>query len=72
MLNELRDWSNCLAEWVIVLILLLEYFYDKNKDEAKKQKKTRTTKKVTQAKDGSTVTEESQEVSEPMNQEEKK
>lgn len=68
MLIEIREWLMCLAELYICWILTKEYFYDFQKDVEKKQKRTRTTKKVTQTKDGATVTEEATEVSEPMNQ----
>lgn len=47
-------------------VLRMEYKYDEQKDLEKKQKKTRTTKKTTQTKDGGTTTEESTEVTEPM------
>jgi hypothetical protein len=46
-------------------ILKREFDYDANKDLAKAQKKTRTSKKTTQSKDGGTVVEESTEVTEP-------
>lgn len=47
-------------------ILIKEYRYDEAKDLEKKQRKTRTTKKITEQKDGAKVTEETTEVSEPM------
>lgn len=40
------------------IILTLEYKYDAAKDAAKKQKRTRTTKKTTTAPTGEVVTEE--------------
>lgn len=43
-----------------------EYRYDELKDLEKKQKRTRTSKKVTEQKDGGKVTEEVTEVSEPI------
>ncbi len=67
----IRDWLTFVAEWLIVGILILEYFYDRNKDISKKQKKTRTTKKTTTSRDGIQTVEENIEVSEPI-QEEKK
>lgn len=47
-------------------ILIKEYRYDEAKDLEKKQRKTRTTKKTTEQKDGVKVTEETTEVSEPI------
>jgi len=41
-----------------------EYFYDEGKDLARKQKKTKTTKKTTTQPSGISVTEESTEISE--------
>lgn len=67
---ELRDWSNWVAEWLIVAILIVEFFYDKAKDDAKKQKKTRTTKRTIPQVSGGNIVEETTEVSEPV--EEKK
>lgn len=72
MLTEFRNWTMWMAEIYICWILTKEYFYDFAKDEEKKHKKTRTTKKTTSKPGGETVVEESQEVTEPMNQEEKK
>lgn len=43
-----------------------EYEYDESKDLEKKQRKTRTTKKVTESKDGGKVVEETTETSEPI------
>lgn len=51
------------------IIVTMEYFYDAAKDEAKKQRRTRTSKKVTEQKDGAKVTEEVTEVSEPVKEE---
>lgn len=48
------------------LYIIKEYYYDAAKDEAKKQRRTRTSKKVTEQKDGAKVTEEVTEVSEPV------
>lgn len=64
---EIRAWVSFLIELGILYYVAIEFYYDKNKDEAKKQKRTKTTKKVTQTKDGSTVTEEATETSEPLN-----
>jgi hypothetical protein len=46
-------------------ILRKEYEYDENKDLEKKLKRTKTTKKVTQSKDGTHTTEETSEITEP-------
>ena len=48
-----------------------EYDYDAQKDLEKKQRKTRTTKKVTTNPSGASTTEETTEVSEPMPEEKK-
>lgn len=58
-----------IAEWVIVAILILEYRYDAQKDLAKKQKKTKTTKKVTTEPSGLSTTEETIETIEPTQEE---
>jgi hypothetical protein len=68
---EAREWLMLAFEGYICAILTLEYFYDARKDELKKLRKTRTTKKTTSTKDGGSMVEESTEISEPM-QEEKK
>jgi hypothetical protein len=52
-------------------ILIKEYRYDEAKDLAKKQKRTKTTKKVTESKDGQKIVEETTETSEPMQGEQK-
>lgn len=54
------------AGFATLYILVKEYNYDANKDLAKAQKKTRTSKKTTQSKDGGTTVEETTEISEPM------
>ena len=64
-LNAIRDWLNFAAEWIIVYILILEFKYDKAKDDLKAQRKTRTSKKTTTG-SGQTVTEEISEVTEPI------
>lgn len=53
-------------------ILIKEYEYDEAKDIEKKQKRTKTTRKVTTRPGGETTTEESTETSEPLNQGEQK
>jgi len=50
--RETRNWT------------IKEFYYDKDKDD--KKRKTRTSKKITQSKDGGTVTEETVETSEPV------
>ena len=70
-MNEFREWSMWIAEWLIVLILIAEFFYDKHKDDIKAARKTKTTKKTTMQPSGISVTEESTEVSEPITEEKK-
>lgn len=55
----------------ILSMAIKEYRYDETKDIEKKQRRTRTSKRVTEQKDGGKVTEEVTEVSEPMKQEDK-
>lgn len=64
MIIELRDWLTFGAEIYICFILTLEYFYDFQKDEIKKQRKTRTSKKTTTRPDGQNVIEEQSEITE--------
>ena len=52
-------------------ILVKEYRYDEAKDLAKKQRRTKTTKKTTRNPGGIEITEESSEVTEPTNEEPK-
>lgn len=66
------NWLTLICDIYICVILTIEYFYDFKKDEQKKHKKTRTSKKVTTNRDGQTVTEEATEVSEPVNPTESK
>lgn len=60
MISEIREWIMLLFEGYICWILTMEYFYDAAKD-AKKQKRTKTTKKITMTPSGDTITEESTE-----------
>ena len=60
-LYELREWTMWLMEAGILYYVAREFYYDKNKDDVKKQKRTRTTKKVTNLPTGEVVTEESME-----------
>ena len=70
ILAEIREWGMFVMELGILLYVGMEYHYDKNKDEAKKQKKTKTTRKTTPNPSGGNIVEEVTEISEPM--EEKK
>lgn len=53
-------------------ILIKEYKYDENKDLEKKQKRTKTTKRVTTQPSGESVSEETTETVEPTNEDNKK
>lgn len=66
MITELREWTMLFLEAGIFYYVALEFYYDKEKDELKKQKKTRTSKKTTQDKDGGSTIEEVTETSEPL------
>ena len=66
MLNEFREWTGWIGEWLIAIYVIAEFYYDKSKDDVKKQKKTRTTKKTTTNPGGSSTIEEAVEVTEPM------
>jgi len=66
MLTELREWTMWVAEWLIVGILIAEFYYDKAKDDAKKQKRTKTTKRTIPQVSGGNMIEETTETSEPM------
>lgn len=52
-------------------MLRKEYEYDENKDLEKKQRRTRTTKKTTMSKAGESTVEETTEVSEPVQENQK-
>jgi len=65
MIVEIREWVAFLVEWAILIVIIMEYQYDKSKDDAKKHKKTKTTKKTTN-KNGESIVEETSEVSEPV------
>jgi hypothetical protein len=67
---EVSCWITTILDAIIVYILCIEYYYDKHKDEIKKQKRTRTTKKTTTNPGGSSIVEEQVEVTEPINQKE--
>lgn len=66
MWAEIRENINTLLEAGILVVVLLEYFYDRQKDIQKQHKKTKTTKKTTKNKDGAVTEEEITETSEPM------
>jgi hypothetical protein len=52
--RETRNWT------------VKEFYYDKDKDDAKKQRRTKTTRKTTKGAGGESVTEEQIEVTEPI------
>lgn len=62
-LVEWREWIAFVVECLILLVVWMEYQYDKRKDEVKKHR-TRTTKKTVTEPGGKTTTEE-EHVSEP-------
>ncbi len=66
LIHELREWTMWIMEAGILIYVGLEYHYDKAKDDAKKQRKTRTTKKTVQTRDGGSTVEETTETSEPI------
>ena len=58
--------TETLVGMATLAILILEYKYDAAKDAAKKQKRTKTSKKTTTSASGQSVTEETSEVIEPI------
>ncbi len=66
MWGEIREILNTTLEFVIALYVVKEFYYDRGKDEEKKQKKTKTTRKTTKGKEGGETVEEVIETSEPM------
>lgn len=70
MITEIREWIAFLVEWAILIVIIMEYQYDKSKDDQKKHKKTKTTKKTTSKAGGDSIVEESTEVSEPIQENE--
>lgn len=62
---ELRDWIGWIAEIVIAVYVVREFYYDRDKDIEKKHRRTKTTKKTT-SKAGESIVEESTETSEPV------
>lgn len=71
MLVEIRDWTMWLMEGGILYYVAREFYYDKVKDEEKKQRRTKTTRKITKGIGGESVTEESIENIEPVQEENK-
>ncbi len=63
---EVRANVDTLLEFLIALYVVKEFYYDRWKDEEKKQKKTKTTRKTTKGKEGGETVEEVIETSEPM------
>jgi uncharacterized membrane protein len=63
-LTTIRDWLAFVAEIVIAVYVIAEYYYDKEKDEVKKQKRTRTIKKAVTSPTGDITTEEITETTE--------
>lgn len=55
---ELREWTMWLMEAGILYYVAREFYYDRDKDIEKKQRKTRTTKKTTTMPSGDIVTDE--------------
>jgi len=64
MFTQIRDWIAFIAELIICIYVVREFYYDANKDEVKKQRKTRTTKKTTQLPSGESIVEENTETTE--------
>lgn len=62
---ELREWGMFLLEAGILYVVWKEYVYDYRKDEEKRHRRVKTTKKTTKGAQGET-TEEVTETSEPM------
>lgn len=65
LITEAREWIMLLLEAGILWVVWLEYKYDARKDEEKKHRRVKTTKKTTKGAQGET-TEEVTETSEPM------
>jgi len=54
---DFREWTAWVMEFVIMLYVVKEFYYDKGKDD-KKQRRSRTIKKTTTAPSGEVITEE--------------
>lgn len=84
MINSLNSWLGqweplwlivvllfeCVLSMIMIYWMVREFKYDADKDIAKKQRKTRTSKKTSESKDGTKTTEEVTEVSEPIDNKE--
>lgn len=57
MLEQFHSWLDTILEAAILTVVWKEYVYDRNKDDMKKHRKTKTTKKTTNTADGSVVEE---------------
>lgn len=68
-LTEFREWTMWIMEAGILVYVMKEFYYDAAKDEIKKQKRTKTTKKATTMPDGTTVTQEDTETIESKGEE---
>lgn len=60
--------TEMLVGFATLYILVIEYRYDERKDLEKKQRRTKTTKKVTTQPSGESVSEEVTEITEPTNE----
>jgi len=65
MIIELREWLMFIAELGILYYVAREFYYDRDKDIEKKQRRTRTTKKTTN-KAGESIVEETTETTTPF------
>lgn len=68
IITEIREWIAFGVEVAILVVIWMEYQYDKNKDEEKKHRKVKTTKKTTKGVSGESIIEETTETSEPTEQ----
>lgn len=64
-IHELREWSMWAMEAGILYYVAREFYYDRDKDIEKKQRRTKTTKKTTN-KAGESVVEETTETTAPF------
>lgn len=67
---EIREWTMWAMEAGILYYVAREFYYDKTKDDIKKQRSTKTTKRTIPQISGGSVIEETTETTEPI--EEKK
>jgi len=68
LIRELREWTFWMMEAGILTYVGLEYHYDKAKDDAKKQRRTKTTRKTTKGASGESIMEEQIEITEPVDE----